>query len=254
LCLLNKKNKERKMSVAEAFFQKMSNKTSHETLATLNDGTLVPGYEGPGVNFYTHINYYTMKAALTLLEQTAKPPYVIVETGCAAHGTKSTLLWDAFVQKHGGRVYSVDLDAGAVRDTNAATSGATTVSCQDSVTYLKNFHEPIDMLYLDSYDVDYLQPAPSAFHHWKEFQACRHLLHTGSVVLIDDTPVSNKWFDQGVNHHLHTYMQSRNIIEPIGKGSLVGRELEAGHATKHAHQYQMLWQVNAPFSNVRALM
>jgi len=241
------------MQVANKFFRLSTVKTPHETLATLSNGDMVAGYEGKNVKHYTHINYYTMSQALRLLADQNLNAYTIVETGCAAHGTKSTLLWDSFVTKYGGHVYSVDLNSAAVEDTRRHVSDQTTVTCNDSVTFLKEFHKPIDMLYLDSYDVDFQKPADSAFHHWKEFSVCRHLLHPGSLVLIDDTPVSPEWFDNGRHNPLYEQFTHQGITHPLGKGSLVALELQSAGASKLMHQYQMLWQVNNKLSNTRTL-
>ena len=38
-----------------------------------------------------------MKRSLTEIVKQNKKYYTFVETGCSAHGTKSTLLWDKFV-------------------------------------------------------------------------------------------------------------------------------------------------------------
>lgn len=53
------------------FFDIKSNKTSHETLYSSNDGTkLISGYvpsDNSDKHFYTHICYHTMKKSLELL-------------------------------------------------------------------------------------------------------------------------------------------------------------------------------------------
>ena len=58
-----------------------------------------------------------MYKALSELINQNKHSYTIVETGCSAHGTKSTL-WDIFVNTFGGKVLSVDLDQYAANLTN----------------------------------------------------------------------------------------------------------------------------------------
>jgi len=240
--------------MAESFFQKSPVKHASATLCTMKDGSVVPGYEGNEADFYTHINFYTMHRALNELLLSKSPPYTFVETGCAAHGTQSTLLWDTFVNKHGGRVFSVDLNPKSVDTVSALVSPKTRVTCDDSVHFLKMFTQQIDFLYLDSYDVDFSKPGDSAFHHWKEFQSCRHLLQPNSIVLIDDTPVHIDWFDDGANNGTHTAFTRLGVTRPIGKGSLVEHELRTGNATHVMHQYQTLWKVHQCFSNVSSLM
>jgi hypothetical protein len=175
------------------------------------------------------------------LIQQKKDSYTIVETGCSAHGTKSTLLWDIFVNIFGGKVCSVDLNNSAVVETNLLTSEKTTVTCSDSLTYLPTLNEKIDFLYLDSYDVDFLNPLPSAKHHLKEFNCIKHLLHKGSIVLIDDTPVSPEWLDNGKHCPIYNTLKHTFNPEMCGKGSLVNKELELMGAKKLMHQYQILW-------------
>ena len=223
-------------NIFDTFFNKQLYKTNHETLANYNNKA-----GGDNGDFYTHINYHTMKTSLYELIKLNKDFYVFVETGCAAHGTKSTLLWDKFVNLFDGKVISVDLDQIAVDETNSLTTKKSNVTWSDSLIFLPTLNEPIDFLYLDSYDVDFLNPLPSAEHHLKEFNSIKHLLHTGSVVLIDDTPCSPEWLDNGKNNLLYHILKDTFNPEMCGKGSLVNKELEKMGAKKIMHQYQVLW-------------
>jgi hypothetical protein len=226
-------------------FIKQSKKTPGETC--YNSGNiLIPGYVPNNTDssgyYYTHINYNSMKhALLTLVDIKPAGPYIFVETGCAAHGTKSTLLWDKFVSMFGGKVYSVDLNPNAVKITRNLVSSNTTVTHSDSLLYLPTLTEPIDFVYLDSYDVDFLNPRLSAEHHLKEFNCIRHLLHKGTVILIDDTPGSPEWLDDGFNSPIYNKYKEIYDINMSGKGSLISLELENMGATKVLHQYQVLW-------------
>lgn len=231
------------------FFYIKSSKTSHETLYNSNDGTkIISGYvpiDDKIAHFYTHICYHTMKKSLELLLNNNSNNNIIVETGCSTHqGTKSTTLWDMFVNKFGGNVYSVDLNNVAVVNANKMTSDKTLVTCSDSVEYLKTFTQPIDLLYLDSYDVDFNNPLPSAQHHLNEFNAVKHLLHKGSIVLIDDTPISANWYDNACSIPENDSRKLNFNPDMCGKGSLVNIELEKMNATKILHQYQSLWIIN----------
>jgi len=231
------------------FFDIKSNKTSHETLYNSSDGTnLISGYislDNSDKHFYTHICYHTMKLSLELLiKNNTNKPSTIVETGCSTNqGTKSTTLWDMFVNKYGGNVYSVDLNKHAVLQANQMTSDNTLVTCKDSVEYLQTFTQPIDFLYLDSYDVDFSNPLPSAQHHLNEFNAVKHLLHKGSIVLIDDTPISADWYDNACNIPENDARRLNFNTDMSGKGSLVNIELEKMNAIKILHQYQSLWEI-----------
>lgn len=232
------------------FFEIKSKKTSHETLYNSSDGKqLISGYIPLDNNdnyFYTHICYHTMKKSLELLlKNNINKPSIIVETGCSTNqGTKSTTLWDMFVNKYGGNVYSVDLDNRAVLQANKMTSNKTLVTCKDSIEYLKTFIQPIDFLYLDSYDVDFSKPLPSAQHHLNEFNAVKHLLHKGSIVLIDDTPISADWYDNACDIPKNDHKRTNFNHIMSGKGSLVNIELDKMNATKIMHQYQCVWIIN----------
>ena len=233
--------------VYDTFFHKQEFKTSHETLANVN-GTLIPVFsktpETPDV-FFTHINYYTMKEALRqlLFHNKDLNKFKFIETGCSAHGTKSTLLWDKFVNFYDGSVDSVDLNERAVNNTIPLVSGKTKVFHSNSLDYLPKVDSLIDFLYLDSYDVDFLNPLPSAVHHLEEFNRVKHLLHKNSIILIDDTPASAEWVDDGLNQPNNVLL--KRIFNPnmAGKGSLVNIELEKMGATKILHQYQTLWRL-----------
>tara|TARA_B110000114_G_C14981259_1_gene352581 strand:+ start:140 stop:874 length:735 start_codon:yes stop_codon:yes gene_type:complete len=233
--------------IIPSFFNLKSKKTSHEALYNSDNGKLISGYiptDNDRKYFYTHICYHTMKKSLELLLKNNNNN-IIVETGCSTHqGTKSTTLWDKFVNSYGGNVYSVDLDDRAVTLANSVTSDKTLVTCSDSVEYLKTFTQPIDLLYLDSYDVDFSNPLPSANHHLNEFNAVKHLLHKGSIVLIDDTPVSADWYDDAYSIPVNSPKRTNFLPEMSGKGSLVNVELEKMNATKILHQYQVLWVIN----------
>lgn len=229
-------------TLIDQFFTKEAIPSSHTTLANYENGTLVAG--GQQGQYYTHICYHTIqRALLELARSEAQSPYVFVETGCAAHGTKSTLLWDRFVGKFGGKVLSVDLNNEAVSQTNTLTSDRTHVECSDSLNYLPTLQEPIDFLYLDSYDVDFMNPLPSAEHHLKEFNCIKHLLRKGSIVLIDDTPISPEWLDNGTQNAIYPYLRPQFNVNMSGKGSLVNRALEEMGAHRIMHQYQVLWKI-----------
>lgn len=143
----------------------------------------------------------------------------IVETGCYRGNPDegmSTLVFDRWVAEHGGSLYSVDNDEQAVR---AARMFADHVTLGDSVEFLHRFGERIDLLYLDSHDypdgplrdlyggkddihaaIAFLEDMgdewvvehhgdlilPSQEHCADEVVAALPLLHSRSVVVIDD--------------------------------------------------------------------
>lgn len=224
------------------FLTPSKNFTCNTTLATLNDNRIISGYKGSDIKYYTHINYYSMKKALeSLLQFNNKTYYQFVETGCASHGTKSTLLWDKFVNFYNGQVDSVDLSLENVLTTRLLVSNKTNVHHSDSLLYLKDYNKNIDFLYLDSYDCDFFNDNGSSEHHFKEFKSIEHLLiENQSIILIDDTPLNKYWLDGALLRKDFNWINDNQMF--FGKGNLVNEYLEKNtNSTKILHQYQSLW-------------
>ncbi len=127
-----------------------------------------------------------------------KPFYNLLETGTIrrdnAHEAEgmSTLLFDEFLNFDGidGNLVSIDIDRKNVDFSTARTSGKTQVVCGDSVNVLwqlaQDDSDPFDLIYLDSMDLDWNNPAPSSLHHLKEFCAAQNMLKSGCLIVIDD--------------------------------------------------------------------
>lgn len=128
------------------------------------------------------------------LEQ-LKRPVVIIETGCSRYQDSwegdgnSTVIWDKFVNHCGGAVYSVDIDSNATDHAKKLVSAKTSIITADSISWLKGLttlRQSVDLLYLDSYDIDWNNPEPSMKHHAMELNASLHLLQPGTIVAVDD--------------------------------------------------------------------
>ena len=199
--------------------------------------------------YWTHINYNTFKCALeSLTKNNEKSFFTIVETGCSAKcGVKSTKLWDDFVNYFDGEVFSVDLDKQCVDEANKLTSNKTKIVCDNSLNFLNNFNKPIDLLYLDSFNVDWSNPNPSAEHHLKEFNLIKYNLHKNSIVIIDDTPKDINWMDLDKSHKKFKPLIENKVLFPVGKGTLVNNNLNNHNDTILMHQYQIVWKINSLF-------
>jgi len=120
----------------------------------------------------------------------------VVETGCIraeddfAGAGFSTYLFGAYLQHRNGHLTSVDNDLNNctfARRWTRCFGDIVDVCHADSVAWLKNGSEPIDLLYLDSLDSDH---ARCAEHGIAEVQAAYSRLRGRSLVVCDDTTYS----------------------------------------------------------------
>lgn len=136
----------------------------------------------------------TFEQMFAYLESKNKDNYLLVETGCARQDSwidgRSTIQFDNFVRARGGRVVSVDLNPVNCQYSREHTSTQTNVFQEDSISFLsqlcRDADVSIDLLYLDSYDVDWEDVHPSALHHLMEICAAMPALKSGSLVVVDD--------------------------------------------------------------------
>ena len=137
---------------------------------------------------------------------------------------QSTVLFDHFVTFHGGELLTVDLSPECGDLIAQACSAQVLFTCEDSVRYLHKLSnagdQRIDLLYLDSFDLDVNQPMPSAFHHVKELLAIWPVLRPGALIVVDDNPADS-----------------------IGKGFLVENFLDHIGVPKVFDGYQKVWQL-----------
>jgi hypothetical protein len=140
----------------------------------------------------------TMRQVFEILEAANKSAYTIVETGCARSvdnwrgDGQSTILFDRFVNHRDGSVLTVDINQEACGWLRGKVSSKVSVTCLDSVSFLRQLARydqlNIDLLYLDSFDLDWQNPHPSALHHLHELCAIMPRLASGSLVVVDDSP------------------------------------------------------------------
>jgi len=144
----------------------------------------------------------SLRLMMSLLEtrtRSVERPLLIIETGSVRQpgnwegDGQSTVLWGDFASHFDAEVHTVDLDPEPARLINGEMGLGEMVAAHtgDSVKFLHDLatNQPlrqIDLLYLDSYDLDVQNPYPSALHHLKELAAARPCLGPGSVVAVDD--------------------------------------------------------------------
>ena len=154
---------------------------------------------------------------------------VIVETGTYREENNyegdgcSTILFDTFVDYHGGSVLSVDIDPKACELARENTL-FTEVIESDSVEFLGSLEGKIDLLYLDSYNVDVLNKNdwPPAAHHLKELFAAKNCIKNGTLIVVDD----NAKAPQGLR---------------FGKGRLICELMASLGIEPYIDEYQVGW-------------
>lgn len=148
---------------------------------------------------------------------------LIVETGVSRQENNfsgdgmSTLIWDAVANETSGTVHCVDINQESCRFAREHCSAKTMIWCADSVKWLSikeleygKLNRGIDLLYLDSYDIDIKNWHPSAFHHILELLAIKTALRPGTLIAVDDNLVID-----GVHVGKGTYVAE--FMERIGK-------------------------------------
>ena len=163
-------------------------------------------------------------------------PLLVVETGSVRvpdnweGDGQSTRVFDAFAGhqgRHGDKVLTVDIDPDAAVAVRSLCSDRVEAHTMDSVRFLHELSgrlgaQPIDLLYLDSFDLDVRNPHPSALHHLKELAAIWKNVGPGTVVAVDDNPV----LDDGT---------------PVGKGVYVAQFFRDLGIEPFYDGYQIAW-------------
>ena len=152
---------------------------------------------------------------------------IIVETGTYREENNyegdgcSTLLFDAFVDYHGGSVLSVDIDPKACELARINT-WFTEIIESDSVEFLGTLEGKIDLLYLDSYNIANWNDdwAPAA-HHLKELFAAKNCIKDGTLIVVDDNLTTPNGKRVGKGRLIYELMESLGI-EPYFDGYQVG--------------------------------
>lgn len=134
----------------------------------------------------------------------ARRAKTIVETGTLRRGTLmpdrpsndtlqfegdgcATLALGEYARAAGGKVWSVDCDPAAIAFARQHVNGLPVeLVLTDSVVFLRAFDRPIDVLYLDSLDLDPANPTPAQRHALTEIEAVYPRLHAESIVAVDD--------------------------------------------------------------------
>ena len=171
----------------------------------------------------THPN---KKAFIEVLRSFEGSSLRITETGTSAWGADSTRMWDLYVRYAGGSVKSVDIRPDPGIELRGKLSNKTELVVGDSVEFLRGLdekHESADLIYLDSFDVDWSNPQPAEIHGEAEFKIAMRLVRVGGIILIDDTPTLSAAERIGIE-----LVRANETVLPMsrGKGARAVRFLE----------------------------
>jgi predicted O-methyltransferase YrrM len=170
----------------------------------------------------------TFEAMFRYLDRLPYAP-MIVETGTTGEPDRwggngcSTILFDRYVSSFPApcRVVSIDHDADAIARCSAVVSSNVEFVCEDGATALRLLKGPIDLLYLDGSHLYWDNPHPSAEVHLRELEVALPLLHSESLVVVDDAPIVNGAIG--------------------GKGMLVAKAMDRFGANQLFGGYQVGW-------------
>ena len=230
------------MELLEAHFNTLSGNLTYDE----NTDTYEMFSNKLGIN--KHLNYLTFSKLFKQMDGLKYP--CILESGIASAGTNSTYLFNEYVKKYGGFFWSVDINKSLVDLHKGNMCPATQLVCDDSVSFFTNWsksHDVANVIYLDSYDLDFYNPEPSGNHGLSEYKSLIPVIKKNTLLLIDDTPINPYWLDtrNKVYDDMCVYYNNNNNTLP-GKGMFVLNEIK--NANKLIHNYQVLYQFyDAPF-------
>ena len=170
-------------------------------------------------NFSEH-DHINKNMFLQVLKNFRNKSINILETGSSAWGTNSSILFDNYVKKFGGSFVTVDIREEPSSNLNKVFSNNSKAFVDDSVNFIKNYDKTklneLNLIYLDSYDLDLDNPEPSMQHGLNEFLLIDSFIDVGTVIAIDDTPISLELFGQEV---VDKYKENKDFLP--GKGTYV---------------------------------
>ena len=193
--------------------------------------------------FWSHLDHPNRSAFKLVIEELNCNPAVIVETGTSAWGTDSTRLWARYVQNFGGELWSVDLREEARHRLKGQLKGKVNLVVGDSVEFLHEAkYSKANLFFLDSWDVDWSDPMPSALHGLREFKEINQHLTVGDIVIIDDTPKNHAFCPASTEEAVIEFEKEFGVMP--GKGALVLNEIEGNPMYRIIfHEYALVIKV-----------
>jgi hypothetical protein len=163
------------------------------------------------------------KIAFDLLLSQKKDFYKIIETGILRNWNdwrdgQSTFLFQEFLKEYKGKAFCVDISEEACNiSKNYLDADYIEIHCRDSLDFLQTIDlKNVSLYHLDSYDVVWEDPYPSANHHLKEFLIIEPFITSGTVVVIDDNrKIKGRRTGKGLK--IYEYLSEKNI-HPVYDG------------------------------------
>lgn len=158
-------------------------------------------------------------------------PLNILETGSMnTRGSRAfTLLFGHLAQMTSGRLTTIDMNPEVVskcRELTKEYEDSITYVCEDSVSYMESLSresvQELDLIILDSWDLDVFDPLPSQIHHLRELLSVVKNLKD-CVVMVDDNFLPGTWVD--VLYEEQEIRRFETGKDHVGKGTLVRRLL-----------------------------
>jgi hypothetical protein len=170
-------------------------------------------------------------------------PARILETGSSAWGTDSTRLWARYINNFGGELDSVDIRE-APRSELGNLGPRARLHIGDSVNWISNQTgkpSTYDLVYLDSWDVDWNDSRDSALHGLKEFESAKRFFTIGTLILIDDTPRDKGLIPSKFHFSAEKFLQEFDVLP--GKGAFILKTLPLEKFEVLHHGYNVLLRV-----------
>ena len=156
---------------------------------------------------------------------------VIVETGTVREDYNfegdgcSTILFDNYIDKQGGKLITIDIDPAACKNARTVTTHAEVIEA-DSVEYLSTLEGHVDLLYLDSFNIfNWLDDWEASGHHLKELFAAKNIIKEGTLIVVDD----------------NLYMKNTDSNKKFGKGRMIHEEMKSIGIPPYIDGYHMGW-------------
>jgi len=156
---------------------------------------------------------------------------VIVETGTVREDYNfegdgcSTILFDNYIDKQGGKLITIDIDPAACKNARTVTTHAEVIEA-DSVEYLSTLEGHVDLLYLDSFNIyNWLDDWEASGHHLKELFAAKNIIKEGTLIVVDD----------------NLYMKNTDSNKKFGKGRMIHEMMKSIGIPPYIDGYHMGW-------------